>query len=115
MNAASASRKSRRAEPINTHVATNGKKSYWFQIDVGVRSKGKRDRRTFTYDTLKQACSECRRISIAVAGGTFVGRVDVTVSQVCDEWLKSRREQHHSLAPRRLSSSGNRVVRRTMG
>ncbi|MEV0760397.1 tyrosine-type recombinase/integrase [Nocardia sp. NPDC050435] len=92
MNNAEISRKSRRAEPINTHTAKNGKKSYWFQIDVGVRSDGRRERQRFTYDTLKQARGEYRRISVAVASGTFVGRVDATVSAACDDWLRSRRD-----------------------
>lgn len=85
-------KKSRRAEPINPYTAKNGKKSYSFQVDVGVKPDGSRIRQQFTYDTLKMARSEYRRISAAVAAGTFVGRIDLTVSQVADDWLKSRRD-----------------------
>ncbi|MFC9894219.1 tyrosine-type recombinase/integrase [Nocardia sp. NPDC127579] len=85
-------KRARRAEPINTYTAKNGKKSYSFQVDIGTRPDGTRVRQQFTYDTLKVARSELRRISTAVAAGTFVGRVDLTVSQVADEWLKSKRD-----------------------
>jgi integrase len=57
-----------------------------------VRPDGTRIRQQFTYDTLKMARSEYRRFSAAVAAGTFVGRIDLTVKQVCAEWLKSRRD-----------------------
>ncbi|WP_433601803.1 hypothetical protein ACQPXH_08910 [Nocardia sp. CA-135953] len=36
------------------------KKSYPFQIDVGLRPDGKRDRPQFTYDTLKMARRDIR-------------------------------------------------------
>lgn len=84
--------KSRRAEPINAYTAKNGKKTYSFQVDIGVKPDGKRIRQQFTYDSMKLARSEYRRISAAVAAGTFVGRIDITVSQVADEWLASRRD-----------------------
>lgn len=88
----SQAKKTRRAEPINAYTAKNGKKTYSFQVDVGVKPDGKRIRQQFSYDSMKLARSEYRRISSAVAAGTFVGRIDLTVKQVADEWLASRRD-----------------------
>ncbi|WP_067835428.1 site-specific integrase [Nocardia lijiangensis] len=66
--------------------------TYTFQVDIGTRTDGSRIRQRFTYDTKTEARREFRRISAAVAAGTFVGRTDITLSQVSDEWLKSRRD-----------------------
>ncbi|MGO4615463.1 tyrosine-type recombinase/integrase [Nocardia sp. 2YAB30] len=87
-----ATNSARRAEPIDTRIAKNGSTTYTFQIDIGTKPDGTRIRQRFTYDTKTEARREYRRISAAVAAGTFVGRTDITLSQVCDEWLKSRRD-----------------------
>ena len=50
-------KRTRRAEPINTHTARNGTVTYWFQLDVGTKPDGSRDRRKFTYPT-KAGCPE---------------------------------------------------------
>ncbi|AVH24585.1 tyrosine-type recombinase/integrase [Nocardia cyriacigeorgica] len=85
-------KRTRRAEPINKHTAKNGKVSYWFQIDVGTRPDGKRDRQQFTYSTVTEARREYRRICAEVAAGTFVGRTRVTVGQYLTSWLDGRRD-----------------------
>lgn len=85
-------KKSRRAEPINVHVAANGKTSYWFQVDVGVRPDGKRDRRRFTYDTKTEARREYRRITTEVAEGRYVAPAKTTVAEFLTAWLAGRRD-----------------------
>lgn len=85
-------RRSRRAEPIDKRTAKNGTVRYTFQVDVGSRPDGSRIRQRFTYRTEKEARREYRRITTEVASGKFVGRVDLTVSEVCEQWLASRRD-----------------------
>ncbi|MGV9837064.1 site-specific integrase [Nocardia niigatensis] len=89
--AASASKKTRRAEPINKHTARNGTISYWFQADVGTKPDGTRDRQRFTYRTQTEARREYRRITSEVAAGTYIRPLDLTVDQACDEWIAGRR------------------------
>jgi hypothetical protein len=84
-------KRSRRAEPINTHTAKNGAVSYWFQIDVGTKPDGSRDRRKFSYPTKAEARKALRRISSEVAAGTYSKPTTITVSEACDEWLAGRR------------------------
>ncbi|WP_374025595.1 tyrosine-type recombinase/integrase [Mycobacterium sp. HNNTM2301] len=84
-------KRTRRAEPINTHTARNGTVTYWFQVDVGARSDGKRDRRKFTYRTKKEAQRELRRISSEVAAGTYNRPTAITVADACEAWLAGRR------------------------
>ena len=84
-------KRSRRAEPINTHTAKSGAVSYWFQIDVGTKPDGSRDRRKFSYPTKAEARKALRRISSEVAAGTYSKPTAITVSEACDEWLAGRR------------------------
>jgi integrase len=85
-------RRSRRAEPISKRVAKNGTTTYEFRIDTGRRADDARDRRRYTFRTLAEARREYRRLSAEIASGQFVGRVDFTVSEVCQQWLASRRD-----------------------
>lgn len=84
-------KRTRRAEPISTHVAKNGAVSYWFQVDVGVKPDGSRDRRKFTFRTKAEARREFRRITSEVAAGTYNKPTAVTVEEACDAWLAGRR------------------------
>ncbi len=84
-------KRTRRTEPINTHTARNGTVSYWFQLDVGTKPDGSRDRRKFTYRTKREAQRELRRISAEVATGTYHRPTAITVEQACDAWLAGRR------------------------
>lgn len=106
-------KRTRRAEPINTHTAANGTTSYWFQADVGTKPDGSRDRRRFTYRTKAEARKELRRITSEVAAGTYAKRSAITVDEACDEWLSGRR------GIRRVTLEGYRndlkPVRRHMG
>ena len=87
----SKAKRPRRAEPINTHTARNGAVTYWFQLDVGTKPDGSRDRRKFTYRTKREAQRELRRISSEVAKGTYHRPTAITVDEACDAWLAGRR------------------------
>ncbi|WP_051177781.1 tyrosine-type recombinase/integrase [Nocardia concava] len=84
-------RKGRRAEPIDKRTAKNGTVTWTFQVDVGTRPDGSRDRQRFTYDTQTVARREYRRITSEVAAGTYVHLLTLTVDEACDEWLTGRR------------------------
>ncbi|MFI7195305.1 site-specific integrase [Nocardia nova] len=81
----------RRSEPIDKRTARNGAVTYTFQVDVGTRPDGRRDRQRFTYRTLAEARREYRRITTEVAQGQYVRLSDLTVDQACDQWLEGRR------------------------
>ncbi|MEV0759446.1 site-specific integrase [Nocardia sp. NPDC050435] len=84
-------RRPRRAEPINRHEARNGKITYNFQVDVGTKPDGSRDRQQFTCRTMAEARREYRRITSAVADGTYVRLTTLTVDEASEEWLAGRR------------------------
>lgn len=84
-------RRSRRAEPIDKRTAKNGTVTWTFQVDVGTRPDGTRDRQRFTYDTQTIARREYRRITSEVAAGTYVHVTTLTVDEACEEWLTGRR------------------------
>lgn len=84
-------KKTRRAEPINKHTAKNGTVTYWFQVDVGTKPDGSRDRQRFTYRTQTEARREYRRITSEVAEGRYIRTTPLTVNEACDEWLAGRR------------------------
>lgn len=81
----------RRAEPINKHVAKNGTVTYRFQVDIGIKPDGNRNRQQSTYRTLAEARREYRRITTEVARGTFAALTELTVNDACDQWLADRR------------------------
>lgn len=83
--------RTRRAEPITRRESANGKISYTFQVDVGAKPDGSRDRRRFTYRTVAEARKEYRRITTEVAAGTYHRPTAVTVDEACDAWLAGRR------------------------
>jgi integrase len=103
----SAAKRTRRTEPITRHTAKNGAVSYRFQVDVGIRPDGTRDRQRFTFPTLAEARREYRRISTEVAAGAFVKRDRTTVAEYLTRWLDGRRDvrpntltgYRHSLKP----------------
>ena len=87
----SEAKRTRRAEPISRRVARNGAVSYEFRADIGTKPDGTRDRRRFTYRTLKEARNELRRITSEVAAGTYHRPTAITVDEACNEWLAGRR------------------------
>ncbi|MFT8179222.1 tyrosine-type recombinase/integrase [Mycobacteroides chelonae] len=84
-------KRTRRAEPISQHTAKNGTVSYWFQVDVGTKPDGGRDRRKFTFRTKAEARREFRRVTSEVASGTYNKPTAITVDEACHEWLAGRR------------------------
>ncbi|MFE3001400.1 site-specific integrase, partial [Nocardia sp. NPDC059246] len=84
-------RRKRRAEPINKHIAKNGTVTYRFQVDIGTKPDGTRNRQQSTYRTLAEARREYRRITTEVARGTYAKLVEITVDEACDQWLADRR------------------------
>jgi hypothetical protein len=86
-----ATKRTRRAEPIDKRTAKNGQTTYTFQVDVGAKPDGSRDRQRFTYRTQSEARREYRRITTEVAEGRYIRQTPLTVDEACDEWLKGRR------------------------
>ncbi|MEG8184042.1 site-specific integrase [Nocardia terpenica] len=82
--------RTRRAEPIDKRTAKNGTVTYTFQVDVGTKPDGTRDRDRFTYRTLKEARREYRRITIEVAEGRYKKTTSLTVDQAIDAWLAGK-------------------------
>lgn len=101
------SKRTRRSEPITRRNARNGAVSYTFQVDIGARPDGSRERQRFTFSTLAEARREYRKITTEVAAGTFVRRDTTTVADYLTRWLDSRRDirpntlagYRHSLKP----------------
>ena len=77
------------SDPIKKITLRNGKTRYRFVIDVGRKADGRRDQRTYTFDTKKEAKAEYARIKHETDRGTFVRPGKITVDQFLDEWLKS--------------------------
>ncbi|WP_245713734.1 site-specific integrase [Nocardia vaccinii] len=87
--------------------------TYTFQVDIGTRPDGTRDRQRFTYPTMAIARREYRRISSELAEGKYVRITRDTVDEACDLWLKGRR------AVRKITLEGYKYdlkpVRRHLG
>lgn len=63
-----------------------------FIVDVGTDPKtGRRKQKTVTCDGKREAQKRLSKILSEVDGGTFVIPAKVTLNELCDEWLRSRR------------------------
>lgn len=81
----------KKSDPIKKITLADGRTRYRFVVDVGKKPDGKRDQKTYTYDTLKQARAERARIVADVHAGTHVKRDrSITVADYLAEWLDSR-------------------------
>lgn len=78
----------RKTDPIKKVELANGRTRYRFVVDVGKKVDGKRDQRTFTYDTLKEARAERARIISESAQGRYVKPSKVTVESLIVAWLE---------------------------
>ncbi|WP_236949228.1 N-terminal phage integrase SAM-like domain-containing protein [Mycolicibacterium goodii] len=85
-------KRGRRAKPITRRTAKNGTAAYTFQLDIGVRPDGTRERQRFTFPTLAEARRGYRRSSTDVAAGTFVKRNPTMVAEFLIAWLDGRRD-----------------------
>jgi integrase len=75
------------SEPIRKLRLKNGTVRYRLVVDVGLRADGRRDQRTSTHPTLREARAELSRIRHEVNRSTYVAPVVLTVGQYLDEWL----------------------------
>lgn len=85
-----------RKEPIKKVVLKSGATRYRFVIDVGRKPDGRRDQKTYTYDTLKEAREERAKIVADLAKGTYVGANKKTLGEHLTEWLDGRRKIRES-------------------
>lgn len=78
-------------DPIKRFELKDGSVRYRFVVDMGRKPDGRRDQRTHTFTTLKQARAERARIISDRARGTLVKPDKSTVREACDAWLDGRR------------------------
>lgn len=69
----------------------NGSVRWRFVVDMGKRPDGRRDQRTITCLTQKEARAAAAKIVSDRARGTLVRPTNVTVATACDAWLAGRR------------------------
>ncbi|SCL17686.1 Phage integrase, N-terminal SAM-like domain [Micromonospora nigra] len=81
----------RKADPIKKVTLASGAIRYRFVIDVGRKPDGRRDQRTYTCDSLKEARAKRARIIADRASGTFVRPEKTTVAELIDKWLAGKR------------------------
>jgi hypothetical protein len=81
----------RRRDPIRRVELADGRVRYRFVVDVGREADGRRDQRTQTFDTLRQARVERARIISEWAAGLLV-RPDrqLTAGGFLGRWLESK-------------------------
>ncbi|MFJ8691108.1 tyrosine-type recombinase/integrase [Micromonospora wenchangensis] len=77
------------SDPIKKVTLRSGKTRYRFVLDVGRKPDGRRDQRTYTFDTRKEARAEYARIKHETDRGTYVKPGKITVDEFLDEWLTS--------------------------
>jgi integrase len=85
-----------RQEPIKKVTLADGRVRWRFVVDVGKKPDGRRDQRTYTYDTLKQARDERARIVSDLARGSYIRDSKRTVDEHLTEWLDGRRNVRES-------------------
>lgn len=80
----------RKTDPIKKIELADGRTRYRFVCDVGRKSDGKRDQRTFTYDSLKEARTERARVISETAKGTYVRPTKTTIDTLIAQWLVTK-------------------------
>jgi integrase len=83
--------KAKKQDPIHKIELSDGTTRYRFVIDVGEKPDGKRDQRTFTYDTYREAKAERAKIIAGRSTGTYVPPTKVKVGETIDAWLEGKR------------------------
>jgi len=83
--------KQRKTDPIKRIELADGRVRYRFVVDVGTKPDGKRDQRTFTFDSMREARTERARIISESARGTYVKPSKVTVEEQIAGWLATKR------------------------
>jgi integrase len=78
-------------DPIRKIELSDGRLRYRFVVDVGRRTDGGRDQRTYTFDSLKEARIERARIISEHHQGVYVKpNRSLTVEQFFTEWLETK-------------------------
>jgi integrase len=80
-----------KTDPIKRVVLKDGRVRYRLTIDVGTKPDGRRDQRTFTFDSLREARAERGRIISERARGIYVKPSKTTVAEICSAWLAGKR------------------------
>lgn len=80
----------KKSDPIKKIELQDGRTRYRFVVDVGQKPDGKRDQRTFTYDTLKEARTQRARIISEADRGTYVRPAKTTVETFLSGWLDGK-------------------------
>lgn len=96
-------------EPIKKITLKDGRNRYRFVVDIGRDPKtGKRQQKTYTFDTKREARAEYDKIRHQTNEGTYVRPTKITVSKYLDDWLEgatrdlrdsSRRSYRDALRP----------------
>lgn len=79
------------SEPIRKVTLKDGSTRYRVVVDVGIRPGGRRDQRTKTFRTRKDAVRYLTATRSQVDTGRYVRPVKETVDQHLDSWLESKR------------------------
>jgi integrase len=81
----------RKQDPIKKITTSGGEVRYRFVIDMGKRADGGRDQRCFTFAKLTDARAARAKIISDRKAGTLIRPTKITVGELIDQWLNSRR------------------------
>lgn len=80
-------------DPIKRVRLQDGRTRWRFVIDIGPKPDGRRDQRTFTYDTKKEAIAERAKVLADKARGSYIRPDDaLTLEQAAKQWLAGKRK-----------------------
>jgi integrase len=85
-----------KGDPIKKVTLKDGSVRYRFVVDVGRKPDGKRDQRTYTFRTKREASDEYARIKADRSRGTFVAPSKKTLGEHLTEWLAGKRKIRES-------------------
>ena len=86
-------------DPIRKVVRSDGVVRWKCVVDAGHDAEGRRRQIKRTFDSLREARAFVASTRVAVQSGTFVGRVETTLSEYAVVWLASRK---HAVRPKTL-------------
>ncbi|MGI8578628.1 MAG: tyrosine-type recombinase/integrase [Nocardioidaceae bacterium] len=102
-------------EPVRKVTLKDGSIRYRVVVDVGMRPDGRRDQRTSTHPTAKQARAAVARIRSQVDTGNYVRPAKETVDSHLDSWLQSKRLSENRPATIRCYTDALKAVRSMLG
>jgi integrase len=83
----------RKQDPIKKITTSTGEVRDRFVIDVGRRPDGGRDQRCFTFAKLTDARAARAKIIADRKAGTLIRPTKITVAELIEQWLQSRRQE----------------------